>query len=120
MQSTAQEVDQYMKEIPADRVVALEKLRTLLLDLPGLEESMEYGMPTYAKDGKPFIAWASQKQYISLYLPPIVLRKWEDKVAGPGVSNGKSCLRFTRTDRINFDQVEEMLQESIQLDEMHA
>lgn len=120
MQSKAPDVDKYMTEVPADRAEALEKLRALLLDLPGLVEGMEYGMPTYARDGKPFIAWASQKGYISLYLPPQILRKWEEKVAGPGVSNGKSCLRYSKADKINFDQIEQMLQESIALEEMHT
>lgn len=120
MQSKAHVVDQYMMEIPAERSEALEKLRALLLDLPELEEGMEYGMPTYTRNGKPFISWASQKGYISLYLPPPILRRWEEKVAGPGVSNGKSCLRYSKPDKINFDQIEQMLRESMALEEMHS
>ncbi len=69
MQSQASTVDQYLTEVPAKRMEALERLRTLCVThLTGYEESMVYGMPSYSKDGTVAVSFASQKQYISLYI----------------------------------------------------
>jgi len=37
------------------------------------------------------------------------MNAYKDKLAGTGVSFGKGCIRFTRTERINFEIVKEML-----------
>ena len=36
-------------------------------ELPGYEEGMDYGMPSYSKDGVVEFGFASQKNYISIY-----------------------------------------------------
>ena len=99
MQSTAQDVTAYLEEVPIKRRAALERLRALCLEtLDGYEEGMSYGMPSYMKDGVGEVAWASQKQYISLYiLKQGVVDAHRDALAG--VSVGKGCIRLTRARR---------------------
>ncbi|MEO5952722.1 MAG: DUF1801 domain-containing protein, partial [Chloroflexia bacterium] len=69
MQSTATTVDDYLETVPSERIPALIKLRHLCAsNLPGYTEGMDYGMPSYSKNGTVEVAFNSQKHYISLYI----------------------------------------------------
>jgi len=111
MQSEAKTVDAYLQEIPAERVEALTKLRDLCRTaLKGFDESMEYGMPSYSRNGEVEVAFASQKNYISLYiLKQDALEAHKEQVAGKGISFGKGCIRYSKPERIDFKVVEAML-----------
>lgn len=68
MQSKAQTVTAYIQEAPENRQAPLSELRALCQKvLAGYEESMDYGMPSYKKDGKVEVGFTSQKNYIALY-----------------------------------------------------
>lgn len=114
MQSQVADVPGYLKEVPADRAEALGRLRQLCLEvLVGYQESMRYGMPCYTRQGaaEPEIAFASQKNYISLYvLKQEVVQA--NKELLKGASLGKGCIRYSKPSRINFDVVRKMLVES--------
>lgn len=113
MQSKAKSVDEYLKEVPENRHQALIELRKLCLDnLIGYEENMEYGMPGYkVPDQEIEIAFASQKNYISLYvLKEEVLNKYRDDLSGLNV--GKGCIRYSKPEKINFKLVKRLLIES--------
>lgn len=67
MKSEATTVEEYLAEAPEQRRPALETLRRLCLDeLSGYDEEMRYGMPSYSRDGTVEVAFASQKNYVSL------------------------------------------------------
>jgi len=109
MQSKAANVADYIKEAPADRQPVLRKLRkTYQQALPGYEERIEYGMPAYARNGKMEAAFASQKQYISVYVgKEDVVSEFREQLKGASI--GKGCIRFTKPERIDFDVVERLL-----------
>jgi uncharacterized protein YdhG (YjbR/CyaY superfamily) len=111
MQSEAKSVNAYLGEVPAERKEALTKLRDLCRSaLQGCKESMDYGMPSYSRDGEVEVGFASQKNYISLYiLKQEVLETYKERLAGVGVSFGKGCIRYSKPERIDFKVVEEML-----------
>ena len=111
MQSKAKSVDAYLEEVPTERVEALTKLRELCLAaLKGFGESMAYGMPSYSRNGEVEVAFASQKNYISLYiLKQEVMDAHKEAVAEKGISFGKGCIRYTKPERIDFEIVEQML-----------
>jgi uncharacterized protein YdhG (YjbR/CyaY superfamily) len=112
MQSKAMTVDQYMDEIPPERRVALEHLRRLCqTHLVGWTESMGYGMPGYSRDGQDDVGFASQKNHISLYMSQEIAQGvgWPRLKGKRGVSCGKSCIRYSRPEHIDFGVVEEML-----------
>ncbi len=117
MQSKAKEVDQYLKEVPEERVEALKKLRQLCRDmLSGYEENMEYGMPSYSKDGVVEVAFASQKNYISLYiLKEPVMDKHRPTLTG--LNLGKGCIRYTKPEKIDFEIVAKLLTDTLYSDE---
>ncbi len=114
MISKATDVESYVREVPADRRAAIEKLRSLCQrNLPGYEECMEYGMPCYRRDGSVEVSFASQKQYVALYvLKSDVVNEF--RAALPAPSIGKSCIRFTKPEKMDFDVIERLLRRTVQ------
>jgi uncharacterized protein YdhG (YjbR/CyaY superfamily) len=69
---------------------------------------MTYGMPTYSRDGTAEVAWASQKQYISLYVMRTdVLNAHREHL--PGLNIGKGCIRYRRPAAVDLTVVQSML-----------
>lgn len=130
MQSAAPSPDKYLAELPDDRKEAMEKLRTVLKkNLPKeLEERMASGMLNYVvphsvyppgyhcnpKDPLPFVAIASQKNFIALYhmglyaMPQHLewFQKEFPKHSKKKLDMGKSCVRFKKTEDIPYDLIE--------------
>lgn len=118
MQSPEATVEAYLASLPEARRREMELLRQLVLQhLPkGYEEGMQYGMISYhvpiavyphTYNGKPlgYIAMASQKNYISLYLMSMYGEgeqhfRTEYKKTGKKLNMGKSCVRFRKYDEL--------------------
>jgi uncharacterized protein YdhG (YjbR/CyaY superfamily) len=111
MQSTAKDVSSYLQEVPKERRETLEKLRQLCLKiLTSYEESMDYGGPCYKKNGVAEVGFASQKNFIGLYiLKKDVLDAHRDMLNIKGVSLGKGCIRYSKPEKIDFAVVEKLL-----------
>ena len=109
MQSTATDVDAYLAVVPPERRQVLAAIRQLCLEhLPGYEESMDYGMPSYARDGVIEFRFASQKNYISIYgLKTDALEAQRGEFVGASV--GKGCIRYTEPEKVNLAAVEQLL-----------
>ena len=109
MQSKATDVASYLAEVPEARRPALEALRDLCRKcLIGYEEGMAYGMPTYSKAGKTEVAFASRKNYISLYgMKAGVVEAHRDELAADSV--GKGCIRFSKPEKMDFVVIEKLL-----------
>jgi len=95
MQSAATDVATYLREVPETRRAALTKLRNLCVKtLVGYEEGMYYGMPGYKRDGIGEVGFASQKNYISLYiLKQGVLEAHRAQLVTASI--GKGCIRYS-------------------------
>jgi uncharacterized protein YdhG (YjbR/CyaY superfamily) len=111
MQSTAKNVADYLDEVPAERKAALVKLRDLCCSsLKGFEESMRYGGPCYSRNGEVEVGFASQKNFIALYiLRTDVMHAHRGLLKGKGVSLGKGCIRYSKPEKIDFKMVEMFL-----------
>jgi uncharacterized protein YdhG (YjbR/CyaY superfamily) len=111
MQSTAKTVTDYLNETPAERRPALAKLRDLCRALlTGFDESMSYGGPCYSRNGEIEVGFASQKNFIGLYiLRKDVLDTYRDSLNAKGVSVGKGAIRYSRPEKIDFQVVEMLL-----------
>jgi uncharacterized protein YdhG (YjbR/CyaY superfamily) len=116
MQSKAKDVDQYLDEVPEARQAVLQQMRTLCVEmLDGYEESMVYGMPSYSRDGEVEVAFASQKNYISLYiLKQDVFDRHRSSLQG--LNLGKGCIRYTRPEKVDFDVVSQLLTDTVASD----
>jgi uncharacterized protein YdhG (YjbR/CyaY superfamily) len=109
VQSTATNVDAYLAEVPVERRDVLAAIRRLCLEhLPGYEEGMAYGMPSYSKDGVVEFGFASQKNYISIYgLKSDAVEAHRAEFVGARV--GKCCVRYTNPRKVNIEAVERLL-----------
>lgn len=125
MQSSALTVDDYIAELPADRAEAVTALVELVRSniQPGFVETMRWGMisyeiplavsgPTYNKQPLNYVAIASQKNYLSVYLMGIYSvsggdvefsRRW--KAAGKRLDMGKACVRFQSLDKADLPTI---------------
>ena len=113
LQSKAATLDEYLKQVPPDRMKALQQIRKLCLrELKGYVESMRYGNPCYEKNNIAEAGFASQKHFIGFYiLKTDVMEQYRSKLKG--VSSGKGCIRFTKPEKIDFSVVQKMLAETL-------
>jgi uncharacterized protein YdhG (YjbR/CyaY superfamily) len=116
MQSSAKTVAAYIKEAPATRREALKRLRELCREiLVGFKESMAYGGPTYSRNGVMEVGFASQKNFIGLYiLRTDVMRAHRYLLNVPGITFGKGAIRYSKPETIDFNVVEKMLRATVE------
>jgi len=109
MISKSTDVQSYLHEVPPERRLALEKLRSLCQhNLAEYEECMQYGMPCYKRSGTPEVAFASQKQYVALYvMKQDIVDAFRSEL--PASSIGKGCIRFTKPDQMDFEALKRLL-----------
>ena len=116
MQSSAKTVTAYLKEVPASRREALLKLRKLCrTHLTGFKESMDYGGPSYSRNGVVEVGFVSQKHFIGLYiLRTDVMRSHRYLLTVKGVTFGKGAIRYSKPENIDFNVVESMLKATVE------
>jgi uncharacterized protein YdhG (YjbR/CyaY superfamily) len=117
MQSSAKDVASYIREASQERQKCLTRLRKLCLDtLAGFEEGMDYRMPCYKREGVVEVAFASQKNHISLYVNIEGVVKANRELL-KGLNVGKGCIRYTRPEQIDFSVVQKLLSETLESQE---
>lgn len=111
MQSTAKDVTTYIEEAPAEWRAALTKLRGMCREiLLDFEETMDYGGPSYKRNGEVEIGFASQKHFIGLYiLRTDVMAAHRERLNGKGISVGKGAIRYSKPEHIDYGVVKSML-----------
>ncbi len=134
MISKSSTIEEYISQLPEDRIEFMETLRNVIKDnLPaGFHEEMSYGMIGYVvpfsiypsgyhcntKLPLPFMNIASQKNFIAiyhmgLYADPI-LNSWfleeYPKFSSKKLDMGKSCLRFKKGEDIPFELIGMLVQ----------
>ena len=107
---------EYVAAIPAERRPHVEKLRALVKkEVPRATEGIQWGMLGYAIEGRPFVAIASQKTYLSLYLLDLYtqpgLRKKHEKALAK-LKMGKSCINFSSVDELPLETIAAILREA--------
>lgn len=112
MITKAKDVDDFLNKIDKDRREDMSKLRSIIRKtIPEAREIMTYGMPTYELDGKCFVAFNSQKHYMSLYADPVSVEK--NKELLKGISFGKSCIRFKSLKTLSEETIIRILKDSV-------
>jgi len=124
MQSDATTPQEYIVSLPEDRREAISTVREVILaNLPaGYVEGMFYGMigyfvpldriPMKTKIPLGYVALASQKNYMAIYLMSKCFSDdgddWfrnEYKATGKRLDMGKGCVRFRRLEDLPLDLV---------------
>ncbi len=132
MQYKADSPEDYISQLPDDRIEPIERIRKQILDnLPkGMEEAMNYGMLGYViphsvyPDGYhcdtklplPFMNLASQKNFIAVYHMGMYTKKevldWftteYSKRCKYKLDMGKSCVRFKKMEDIPYELIGEL------------
>ncbi|MDJ0497873.1 MAG: DUF1801 domain-containing protein [Acidimicrobiia bacterium] len=131
MRSSATTVDQYLSELPDDRLQAIEAVRDVILEnLPdGFEEAMNWGMityqvplqrypDTYNKQPLMMAALASQKNHMAVYLTGVYADPESRKsfltayqATGKRLDMGQSCVRFRKLDDLPLELIGEAIAE---------
>jgi len=85
---------EYFDQTPKDHQGPIQALRkTILREYPGIEEAMDFKMPTYLFEGEQMFALASEMQHMALYIIPY--RKLDSfRESLSDFDLGKSCIRF--------------------------
>ena len=123
--SKAATVQEYLKELPAERRAVIAKVRAVVRkNLPkGYQEKLGYGMICYEVplkrypdtcNGQPlcYIGLAAQKHHNAIYLTSVYQdagqAKWlkdQFKKANKKLDMGKSCVRFKKLDDLPLDAI---------------
>jgi uncharacterized protein YdhG (YjbR/CyaY superfamily) len=112
VKSEAIDVATYLAGVPEERRDALKRLRSVYVaTLKGCEESIDYGMPCYKRNGELVASFASQKQYIALYGMGKAVERYRKELTG--CSAGKGCIRFRSPEAMDFDLIQRMLKDKV-------
>ncbi|MDF2436915.1 MAG: hypothetical protein K0Q95_1291 [Bacteroidota bacterium] len=133
MKIEASSPEEYLSQLPPDRKEAMTKLRKeMISNLPaGFQERMSYGMIGYVvphsifpkgyhcdpKLPLPFVNIANQKNFVAVYHMGIYadskllewFRKEYPKHTDAKLDMGKSCIRFTKPEKIPFKLFGELM-----------
>jgi hypothetical protein len=132
MQSKATTVEQYLSELPDDRLEAIETVRKVILENldQGFEEGIQYGMIGYyvphsifpagyhcdPRQPLSFAGLGSQKNHMAIYLMCVYmntpLREWFEKAwfaAGKKLDMGKARVRFKKIDDLALEVLGEAI-----------
>ena len=129
MQLKINKVEEYLNELPDDRMESLSIVREVITqNLPtGYDEVMNWGMITYevplvkfpeTYNGKPlmYAALASQNNHMSVYLmgcymSPDIRKEFENayKKSGKKFDAGKSFIRFKKVDDLPLKLIGETI-----------
>jgi hypothetical protein len=127
IQKAAQSVEDYLQSLPEDRREVVSAVRDVIVhNLPdGYRETASGGMITYCvplerfpntynKQPLSYVALASQKNHLALYMmgaygDPAQAKRIEDGFARAGkkLDMGKSCIRFRKLDDLPLDVIGE-------------
>jgi uncharacterized protein YdhG (YjbR/CyaY superfamily) len=102
-------VAEYFAGVPTKRREVVLKLREMILrEYPGIEETMDYKMPTYVWEGESLLAMANHTRYISLYVIPFhQLDPYREALQTFDV--GKSCIRFSKIDVAGLETLQRVI-----------
>ena len=91
---TASSVDEFLAGVPADKRVALENVRMRIRQLaPDAVELINYGVPAFKLDGRPFVSYGAAKGHCTLYVQsPAVIEAFAADLAGFRLSKGSVQL----------------------------
>lgn len=68
MRSTAQSIDAYIAEFPAETQAVLQEMRTIIRETaPEATETMSYAIPTFDLNGRHLVHFAGYRSHIGFY-----------------------------------------------------
>ncbi|WP_426308686.1 iron chaperone [Cellulosimicrobium sp. E-16] len=97
-------VDEYLATLAPDAREVVAHLRAVVHDtVPGLDERISYGIPTFTRDGRYVVYLAGWAHHVSLYPVPEVDDELARRIAR--YQDGKGTLRFPLAEPVPDDVV---------------
>jgi uncharacterized protein YdhG (YjbR/CyaY superfamily) len=99
--SKPRSIDEYLARLPPDvrRPLTIVR-RSIAKALPGAEESISYGIPTFKRDGRIVIYFAGWKEHFSLYPTTAKLTAAFTKELARYDMSGKGTVRFSLSEPV--------------------
>ena len=93
--ATSATVDEYIASFPPDVQRTLEEVRVAIrAAVPGTEERISYGIPTFALDGRYVVYFSGWKRHVSVYpIPDTTGNGAFERELKPYIA-GKGTLKF--------------------------
>lgn len=109
-------VEEYLNDVPADKRIALEKLRkTIRSKVPKAEEYISYGMPTFKYNG-PLVSYAAFKDHCSLFpWNATLIKKFGEELKEYKTSKG--TIQFTVSKPLPVSLVKKLIKERVKENE---
>lgn len=109
---TATTVGGYLRDLPADRRVAMARVCSMIRrSARGVRESMRYGLAFYELHG-PLFALESNDSLMTLFIAePSVVEQYKDALKGVVVE--RSAIVFDDLNRIPLDSLEKVVRDSV-------
>jgi uncharacterized protein YdhG (YjbR/CyaY superfamily) len=97
VKNARQTVRDYLAAVPPEKRRALRALRQKISALlPGAEETISYGMPTFKLGGKAIAHYAAFKGHCSFFpASGAIVKKFEDELRKRGFKTSKGTIQFT-------------------------
>jgi uncharacterized protein YdhG (YjbR/CyaY superfamily) len=108
MQNKAATIDEFLAPLSEENRAALEHLRrTIRAAEPGLEEYINYGVPSYRYHGKYLLSFGAGAKHLSFYPGAHPIEMLKDKLTE--FSTSKGTIRFTLAKPIPDDLITEIV-----------
>ncbi|GAB1825397.1 MAG: DUF1801 domain-containing protein [Burkholderiales bacterium] len=112
MELKATTVGGYLRELPADRRVAMARVCSMIRrSARGVRESMRYGLAFYELHGPLFALESTEKTMTLFIAEPSVVENYKDSVKG--VLADRSAICFDDLNRIPLDSLEKIVRDSV-------
>lgn len=112
MSPTATTVGGYLRDLPADRRVAMARVCSMIRrSARGVRESMRYGLAFYELQGPLFALESTEKRMILFIAEPSVLENYKSLLTG--VLEDRSAIEFIDLNRIPLDSLEKIVRDSV-------
>lgn len=111
MQTYPNSVDEYLDTLRWDQRSVLNTLRQITqAAAPDLEESMQYGFPTYNKDGEPLLAFNVDRKHVNVFiLDNKTLSEHRAELGSTG-EVGKRSVRYADPAAVDFDALRPVIE----------
>ncbi|MGD9711736.1 MAG: iron chaperone [Thermomicrobiales bacterium] len=107
---TADQVDGYIANFPADVQERLEQIRRVIRSVaPDAQETISYAIPAYKTHGKPLIYFAGYAKHIGVYPLPEAPGPELAKEIAP-FTTGKGTLQFPHREPLPLDLIRRVVE----------
>ncbi len=115
--STANSIDEYIAEFPAETRRVLEEVRALIkASAPGATEMISYAMPTFDLNGRHLVHFAGYEKHVGFYPVPSGIAAFEEELKP--YKRGKGSVQFPLGRPMPTDLIRRIVE--FRVDENHA